>query len=153
MAGAKNVALKAFASAILTDEEVVIHNVPLIADVHCMPRCSHKPWDKSGYQRSYCSHTEQVAKSTTVPLDVGARLRTSSLVAGPLLARYGAARIPNPGGCRIGARPIDRYIRGLAEMGAEISYHPDDGYFYLRADTLHGAGFEFEKIRTPVPKR
>ncbi len=145
VAGAKNVALKAFASAILTDEEVVIHNVPLIADVHCMLDVL----TSLGIKVDINGHTVRIQskslKSTTVPLDVGARLRTSSLVAGPLLARYGAARIPNPGGCRIGARPIDRHIRGLAEMGAEISYHPDDGYFYLRADTLHGAGFEFEK--------
>ena len=145
VAGAKNVALKAFASTILTDEEVVIQNVPLIADVHCMLDVLKS----LGIQASIKDHTVQVRSSsltsTSVPLDVGARLRTSSLVAGPLLARFGEARIPNPGGCRIGARPIDRHIRGLGEMGAEISYHPEDGYFYLRADTLHGAVIEFGK--------
>lgn len=145
VAGAKNVALKAFASAILTDEEVVIHNVPLIADVHCMLEVLKSLTIRADIH----DHTVQIhgglLKNTRVPIDIGARLRTSSLVAGPLLARYGEARIPNPGGCRIGARPIDRHIRGLVEMGAEISYHPDDGYFYLRATSLHGAVIEFEK--------
>ena len=87
VAGAKNVALKAFASAILTDEEVVIHNVPLIADVHCMLDVL----TSLGIKVDINGHTVRIQskslKSTTVPLDVGARLRTSSLVAGPLLAR------------------------------------------------------------------
>ena len=80
-----------------------------------------------------------------VPLDVGARLRTSSMVMGPLLARFGSATTPNPGGCRLGARPIDRHIDALQEMGATITYNSDDGYFYGTAKGLHGATTRFAK--------
>jgi UDP-N-acetylglucosamine 1-carboxyvinyltransferase len=67
------------------------------------------------------------------------------MVLGPLLSRYGKAIIPNPGGCRIGARPIDRHIDGLIAMGATISYASDDGYFHADAKNLHGAEITFEK--------
>ncbi|MBI5449460.1 UDP-N-acetylglucosamine 1-carboxyvinyltransferase [Candidatus Gottesmanbacteria bacterium] len=145
VAGAKNVALKAFASAILTDDRVEILNVPLIADVYYMLDVLKS----LGIETDIHDHSVQIQsfslKNTTVPIDIGARLRTSSLVVGPLLARFGEARIPNPGGCRIGARPIDRHIHGLQKMGAKITYHPEDGFFYLQASKLHGAEIEFEK--------
>jgi UDP-N-acetylglucosamine 1-carboxyvinyltransferase len=82
---------------------------------------------------------------TRVPLELGARLRTSSMVIGPLLARFGEAIIPNPGGCRIGARPIDRHIEGLKQMGAVISYESEDGFFHAKAQTLTGVTYTFPK--------
>ena len=92
-------------------------------------------------------------KHSTVPLEVGARLRTSSMVVGPLLARFGEAKIPNPGGCRLGARPIDRHIEALKLMGADITYNSADGYFYARTRGLHGATIRFLKIRIQEPKQ
>ncbi len=143
--GAKNVALKAIVASLLTDEELIIHNVPEIADVLSMLELLKN----LGVSVSFVDHTVRIQngnlRATTVPLEVGARLRTSSLVMGPLLARYGRAQIPNPGGCRIGARPINRHIEGLQQMGATISYHSDDGYFYAAAATLHGTTFAFPK--------
>lgn len=143
--GAKNVALKAFVASLLTEEEVIIHNVPIIRDVFSMldvVRSLGVNVDiKDHTVRIHNNHMDQM----TVPLDVGARLRTSSLVLGPLLARYGEANIPNPGGCRIGARPIDRHIEGLKQMGAVISYNSDDGYFHATANKLHGTTFSFSK--------
>jgi UDP-N-acetylglucosamine 1-carboxyvinyltransferase len=67
------------------------------------------------------------------------------MVLGPLLARYGVATTPNPGGCRLGARPIDRHISALKDMGAHIEYHSDDGYFYAKTKELHGARVRFPK--------
>lgn len=143
--GAKNVALKTFVAALLTDEPVVIHNVPLIRDVSYMLDVLRS----LGASVAVSNHTVRIQNgkraSRTVPLEVGARLRTSSMVIGPLLARYGEAKIPNPGGCRIGARPIDRHIEGLTQMGAVISYHSEDGYFYATAEKLHGTMFRFPK--------
>ncbi len=143
--GAKNVALKTFVAALLTDEPVVIHNVPLIRDVTYMMDVLKS----LGATIEVSDHTVKIQDSTsvqtTVPLEVGARLRTSSMVIGPLLARHGEAKIPNPGGCRIGARPIDRHIEGLKQMGATISYHSDDGYFYAKAQKLHGTTYRFPK--------
>lgn len=143
--GAKNVALKTFVAALLTDEPVVIHNVPLIRDVTYMMDVLRS----LGATIEISDHTVRIQNSTsvttTVPLEVGARLRTSSMVIGPLLARYGEANIPNPGGCRIGARPIDRHIEGLKEMGAEIIYNHDDGYFHATSSGLHGTTYRFPK--------
>ncbi|OGG31615.1 UDP-N-acetylglucosamine 1-carboxyvinyltransferase [Candidatus Gottesmanbacteria bacterium RIFCSPLOWO2_01_FULL_46_9] len=144
--GAKNVALKVLVAALLTDEELIIHNLPLLRDVFFMLEVL----ESLGVVHRLNGHTLVIqnkgTKHPTVPLEVGARLRTSSMVIGPLLARFGKAKIPNPGGCRLGARPIDRHIEALKRMGAEIKYSSDDGYFYGHAhDGLHGATIEFSK--------
>ena len=148
LGGAKNVALKLFVACILSDEPFVIRNVPAIRDGEIMldvlkslgimvknDRFSHAVEIQNGHANQF-----------QVPLDAGARLRTSSMVIGPLLARYGRAMIPNPGGCRIGARPIDRHIDALKQMGASIQYHSQDGYFYAEAPGgLRGTTYTFPK--------
>ncbi len=143
--GAKNVALKILVASLLTDEEIVIRNVPLIRDVTLMLEVL----GALGVNNRRDGHTIHVTHNyihnAKVPLDVAARLRTSSLVLGPLLARYKAATTPNPGGCRLGARPIDRHITALKDMGADIQYHSDDGYFYAKTKELHGATIRFPK--------
>lgn len=144
--GAKNVALKILIASLLTDEEIVIHNVPHLKDVASLVEVLKS----LGVHASLDQHTVRVRdghirKHPTVPLDVGARLRTSSMVLGPLLARYQEANVPNPGGCRLGARPIDRHIEGLRAMGASIIYDSDDGYFHATAKRLHGANVVFAK--------
>lgn len=145
VAGAKNVALKALVASLLTNEEIILHNVPNIRDVSLMLELlTHL-----GVAVSRTDHTVFVRKGNLkvpkVPLEVGARLRTSSMVIGPMLARWGKAQIPNPGGCRIGARPIDRHIEGLRQMGATIDYHSEDGYFYAEAGKLQGTTYTFPK--------
>ena len=145
VAGAKNVALKILVASLLTDEEIVIHNVPQIRDVHFMLEVLRE----LGVESAVDGHTVRVMNTHTkdikVPLEVGSRLRTSSMVMGPLLARYGHATTPNPGGCRLGARPIDRHISALRDMGADITYNSNDGYFYGKAKGLHGATVRFPK--------
>ncbi|MBI5619583.1 UDP-N-acetylglucosamine 1-carboxyvinyltransferase [Candidatus Gottesmanbacteria bacterium] len=145
IAGAKNVALKAFVASLLTDEEITLHNVPLITDVFFMLDVLKSLGVSVRIEGNSVRIRNGHMKKSTVPLEVGARLRTSSLVLGPMLARIGKARIPNPGGCRIGARPIDRHIEGLMKMGASIAYHSEDGYFYASAKRLHGTVFTFPK--------
>ena len=132
-------------ASLLTDEELVIHNLPLLRDVYFMLEVLKS----LGVVYSIDGHTVMIKntgmKHSTVPLEVGARLRTSSMVVGPLLARFGEAKIPNPGGCRLGARPIDRHIEALKLMGADITYNSADGYFYARTRGLHGATIRFSK--------
>ncbi|HCM82890.1 MAG: UDP-N-acetylglucosamine 1-carboxyvinyltransferase [Microgenomates group bacterium GW2011_GWC1_43_11] len=145
IAGAKNVALKALVASLLTDEEVIIDNVPQIRDVHLMIEVLEHLGKHCTFKNSTITIKKNSSHTCTVPLEVGARLRTSSMVLGPLLSRYGKAIIPNPGGCRIGARPIDRHIEGLKAMGASISYASADGYFHAKVSDLHGAEITFEK--------
>lgn len=144
--GAKNVALKILIASLLTDEEIVIHNVPKLRDVLALIDVLNS----LGVTSAVDGNTVRIRNGTmmadpTVPLDIGARLRTSSMVLGPLLARYGKALVPNPGGCRLGARPIDRHIDGLRLMGAHIDYNSDDGFFHATATKLHGAVVPFPK--------
>ncbi|MDP1722623.1 MAG: UDP-N-acetylglucosamine 1-carboxyvinyltransferase [Candidatus Gottesmanbacteria bacterium] len=146
LGGAKNVALKVLVACLLTDEKFVIHNVPDIRDVQLMVEVLLSLGVHIQRNGSTVTAQNKHIDESRVPLDIGARLRTSSMVIGPLLARYGRAMIPNPGGCRIGARPIDRHILALRSMGALIDYRSDDGYFYATAPQgLSGISFEFTK--------
>jgi UDP-N-acetylglucosamine 1-carboxyvinyltransferase len=145
ISGAKNVALKVGFASLMTDEVLQIDNVPDISDV----RALFDLLKHIGISIDFNDHTV-VFKPTgkinwEIPLSVGARLRTSILAIGPLLSRFGNAIIPNPGGCRIGARPIDRHIDALRKMGAKIKYNSRDGYFHATCKNLVGAEIEFEK--------
>lgn len=144
--GAKNVALKMFVASLLTHESLVLHNVPKIKDVFSMLEILnllgvHTEWSDHTVTLTYTSNGV-----TTVPLDVGARLRTSSLVLGPLLLMYGKADIPNPGGCRLGVRPIDRHIKAIEDMGASITYDSSDGFFHATSEQLLGTTVTFDKV-------
>ncbi len=146
LGGAKNVALKILIASLLTDEEIVIENVPHLSDVSALMDVL----GELGVRGTFTGNTVKIKNGSvrgepTVSLDAGARLRTSSMVLGPLLARYGKAHVPDPGGCRIGARPIDRHIEGLRAMGATVSYNSGDGYFHATAQKLHGATVVFPK--------
>jgi len=145
LAGAKNVALKAIVTSLLTDEEVILHHMPHIRDVVLMLDVVKSLGSQVFIEGDTVRIKNGKTNTTTVPLEIGARLRTSSMVLGPMLSRYGHAMIPNPGGCRIGARPIDRHIEGLKAMGATIEYDSKDGYFHAKADHLHGANITFLK--------
>lgn len=145
ISGAKNAALKAIVAACLTEEEVIIHNIPLISDFFVMVEIIKQ----LGGDVVITDHTikMKMTKFSThkITLEKAAEIRTSSLLIAPLLARMGEAIMPNPGGCRIGARPIDRIIDALRQLGAAIEYTSDDGYYHAKAPQMHGATIRFEK--------
>jgi UDP-N-acetylglucosamine 1-carboxyvinyltransferase len=131
VSGAKNVALKAMVAACLTDEKVVIKNIPLISDFMVMVEIIKE----LGGEVKIVDHVAHIhvkkIKKEKISLEEAAKIRTSAMFLSPLLARMGKAIIPNPGGCRIGARPIDRTIKGLEKMGYSVKYNSKDGFFYL----------------------
>jgi UDP-N-acetylglucosamine 1-carboxyvinyltransferase len=145
IAGAKNVALKTCIASLLTDDKVILHNIPDIRDMAILIELLTCLGIKTDLKDHTLSLLREKEIDPQIPLDIGARLRTSSLVLGPMLAHYGRALIPNPGGCRIGARPIDRHIDALRQMGATIEYNSADGYFHAEAKKLHGTTIEFIK--------
>ena len=145
LGGAKNVALKICVASLLTDEELILHNVPNISDVVLMFNVLKSLGVSIGVEGSTVRIKQGPINNSSVPLEVGARLRTSSMVLGQLLTRTGTATVPNPGGCRIGARPIDRHIEGLRQMGANVTYVSEDGFFHASAEGLHGITYSFEK--------
>lgn len=145
VSGAKNVALKALVAACLTDQKVIIKNLPLISDVRIMIEIIKE----IGGDVKVTDHQVEVqvkqVSSFQIPLERAAEIRASSMLISPLLIRKKEAIIPNPGGCRLGARPIDRTISGLKDMGAKISYKSDDGFFHAKTDGLVGVNYKFEK--------
>ncbi len=145
VSGAKNVVLPALVAACLTEEEVELKNVPLIADFFVMIDLIRE----IGGDVEVKGHSVKIkvaeVEQTKIPLDAGAKIRTSSMFVAPLLARAKEAFIPNPGGCRIGARPIDRHIEGLEAMGVSSVYRSEDGYFHLKTGGLEGARYKFTK--------
>lgn len=132
VSGAKNVALKAMVAACLTDEVMIIKNVPLISDFMVMVEIIR---ELGGIVKiiDHVAHVHMKEfKKEKISLEEAAKIRASAMFLSPLLVRTGKAIIPNPGGCRIGARPIDRTIKGLEKMGHSITYNSNDGFFYLK---------------------
>lgn len=146
VSGAKNVALKALVAACLTTDEIIIENIPLISDLFTMVDIIKELGGSVKKEDHKLIVNLPNFLKTKIDLENGAEIRTSALFMSPLLARMGEAVIPNPGGCRIGARPIDRTVEGLQAMGVEIEYRSSDGFFYMKAPNgLKGADYTFKK--------
>ena len=137
--GAKNAALPILAASLLTADELVLHNVPHLSDIRTMG----KLLSGLGMTVERPSDTETVrlnAKSLTTltaPYELVKTMRASIVTLGPMLARFGEARVSLPGGCAIGARPVDQHIKGLQTLGAEVVI--DHGYVVAKAKRLKGA--------------
>jgi UDP-N-acetylglucosamine 1-carboxyvinyltransferase len=145
VSGSKNVALKALVASCLTDEEVTIKNVPLISDFFIMCDIIEELGGKVSLKDHEVKIRLKEIKKTKISLEKAASIRTSSMFLAPLLVRKGKATVPNPGGCRIGARPIDRVIKGLKKMGVKVIYKSRDGFFHLSAKNLKPMVYTFEK--------
>lgn len=147
VSGSKNVALKALVAACLTKEEVVIENVPLITDFLVMADIIEQLGGTVERKDHTFSIKMEEFSGNKIFLDKAAEIRASYMFLAPLLARVGSALIPNPGGCRIGARPIDRVVEGLTKMGVKMDYDREDGYFHagLTSSSLKGTEYTFSK--------
>ncbi|HZP00670.1 MAG TPA: UDP-N-acetylglucosamine 1-carboxyvinyltransferase [Terriglobia bacterium] len=148
ISGAKNAALPAMAAALLTEQRVVLRNVPRVRDIGTLRSLMEELGvDSSVVHEEHGNRVEIEARRLLNPLapyELVKQMRASVLVLGPLLARFGHARVSLPGGCAIGARPINLHIRGLERMGARITI--DHGYINARADGLKGTSFYFDTI-------
>lgn len=143
IAGAKNAVLPELAASLLTEEEIFLKNVPKVRDVTTMNKLlsSLGAEFRADAPDACCISVPQI-KSIKAPYDLVKTMRASVLVLGPLLARYGEASVSLPGGCAIGARPIDLHIEGLKRLGAEITIK--HGYVNARCKRLKGAEFHFD---------
>ena len=143
--GAKNAGLPILASTILLDGVAKIGNLPHLQDITTMLELlnsmgSHINFDENGYIEINSSNIDL----PEARYELVKTMRASILVMGPLVAKYGKAKISQPGGCDIGSRPIDFHLSGLEKMGAEIK--SDSKYIYLKADKLKPIEFKFPKI-------
>src|ERR1043165_6794942 len=119
--GAKNSALPAMAAALLTEEEVVLKNVPFVNDAFTTRRLLRELGVAVEFADDHSARLRaQKILSHEAPYDLVKTMRASVLVLGPLLARAGRARVSMPGGCAIGARPVNLHIAGLQKLGATV---------------------------------
>jgi UDP-N-acetylglucosamine 1-carboxyvinyltransferase len=122
VSGAKNAALPELCAALLTDQPVMLRNVPRLRDVATMRKLLENMGVQTQTHGERGGFTLQAAEpiDPVAPYDLVKTMRASVLVLGPLLARFGRAKVSLPGGCAIGSRPVDQHIKGLQAMGAEI---------------------------------
>src|SRR5882762_6609755 len=120
VAGAKNAALKMLAAGLLTTDELALSNVPMLADITTMGRLLAGMGVKVARDRDTVTVRSDGLHSTEASYDLVKTMRASIVVLGPLLARAGSARVSLPGGCAIGARPVDQHLKGLQALGAQI---------------------------------
>jgi UDP-N-acetylglucosamine 1-carboxyvinyltransferase len=148
VSGAKNAALPCMAAALLTDEPVILENIPQVRDIQTTRNllAAMGAEVELGYGRAQhrtSIHCKNLA-SPEASYELVKTMRASTLVLGPLVARCGRARVSLPGGCAIGSRPIDMHIKGLEQLGAKITQ--DHGYIEASADRLKGTEIVFDKI-------
>jgi UDP-N-acetylglucosamine 1-carboxyvinyltransferase len=140
ISGAKNAALPLLAAALLPSGASTYKNVPRLADVRTMAKLLVMlGWqvDGEGTQLTIAPPAGKSKAKFEAPYELVKTMRASVLVLGPLVARYGRGRVSLPGGCAIGARPIDQHLKGLAAMGAKVTL--DHGYVDVEAKRLKGA--------------
>jgi UDP-N-acetylglucosamine 1-carboxyvinyltransferase len=136
ISGAKNSALPILASTILGGGECVITNVPRVVDVLTMGTLLGILGAKVSHEGNRAVIHADVIASTEAPYDLVKTMRASVLVLGPLVARWGEAKVSLPGGCAIGSRPVNLHLAGLAKLGADISI--EHGYITAKAKRLKG---------------
>src|SRR5436190_2945222 len=143
--GSKNSALPALAAALLTDEPVILHRIPHVRDIRTMQRLLVDIGANAEVDgQTVRLRTEKIV-SPEAPYELVKTMRASSLVLGPLVARCGRARVSLPGGCAIGARPINLHLAGLEHLGARINQ--SHGYVEAEApDGLTGATVHFDRV-------
>ncbi len=148
--GAKNASLPIQCAALLAEGPVTLRNVPRLTDVGTMNRllrelgCTVEPSALEGERVITIDSRTVGSGSLEAPYELVKTMRASVTVMGPLLARYGRVRLSLPGGCAIGARPIDQHLAGLSALGAEVVF--EHGYVQLQARKLIGTRFCFEKV-------
>lgn len=141
--GAKNAALPLMAASLLTSRTFILHNLPPLQDIQTMKKLLTHIGAQWQDGRTITIAAEKIV-NPEAPYDLVKTMRASSLVMGPLLARTGFAHVSLPGGCAIGARPLNLHLKALEAMGAEITI--SEGYITAKAKKLKGAHIVFDTI-------
>lgn len=137
VSGAKNAALPILAASLLTADDLVLKNVPHLSDIRTMGKLLSGLGMRVERDNETVTLNAKTLDTLTAPYDLVKTMRASIVTLGPMLTRFGEARVSLPGGCAIGARPVDQHIKGLKCMGAEVEI--DHGYVVAKAKRLKGA--------------
>lgn len=144
ISGAKNAALPCLAATILTEGTVELTNLPPVQDIKTMAQLLSEMGLEVNHQQESATFRGKQLNSHIAPYELVKTMRASILTLGPLVARLGKAQVSLPGGCAIGARPVDLHLSALEKMGAVIRL--EHGYIEAEAQDLHGADILFEKV-------
>ncbi|MEW6533753.1 MAG: UDP-N-acetylglucosamine 1-carboxyvinyltransferase [Thermodesulfobacteriota bacterium] len=143
--GAKNAALPLMCASLLTGDEMVLHRIPALRDIRTTKQLLLQLGAQlDDFTPGMLRIKAREITDHTAPYELVKTMRASVMVLGPLLAREGKADVSLPGGCAIGARPIDQHLKGLEAMGATIEL--DRGYIQARVNRLAGADFTFDLV-------
>src|SRR6266496_3829160 len=147
ISGAKNSALPCMAAALLTPETITLHNIPYVRDIITQRRLledigAHVLTPELRTHKISAKHIELFE----APYELVKTMRASVLALGPLLARFGKARVSLPGGCAIGSRPIDLHLAGFTKLGAEVVLEAGDVVARVPESGLSGAEIHFDKV-------
>ncbi|EKE13670.1 MAG: hypothetical protein ACD_12C00872G0011 [uncultured bacterium] len=146
LSGAKNVALKTIIAALMFEGNVTLKNIPRINDVLDLIELIKSLGVKAKFiEKNTLLINSSNLNSNRVDLQYGSKIRVSFMLFGPLLNRFGECYVPNPGGCRIGARPIDRIIKGLVALGIKVDYDTETGYYHAKILSKPKGKYNFEK--------
>lgn len=146
LSGAKNVALKTIIAALMFKGEVILKNIPKINDVLDLIELIKSLGAKANFvEKNTLLIDSGNLKSNRVELQYGSKIRVSFMLFAPLLHRFGECYVPNPGGCRIGTRPIDRIINGLKALGIMVDYDSETGYYHAKIMDKPKGSYRFEK--------
>lgn len=144
ISGAKNAALPLVCAGILTAGKLELNNVPVLKDINTLIQLLSGMGAKVSFENNQMVIDGATIDNYVAPYELVKTMRASVLVLGPLLARFGEARVSLPGGCAIGARPVDQHIKGLEQMGATITI--EHGYINARANRLKGARIVMDMV-------
>ena len=144
ISGAKNAALPIMCASLLTADELHLSNLPDMHDVKTMEKLLAQMGVRISTASQAATFNGAQVDKLEATYDMVKTMRAAILVLGPLVARFGEARVSLPGGCAIGSRPVDLHIKGLQAMGAEI--HIEHGYIHATAKRLKGAHISFDLV-------
>ena len=143
ISGAKNATLALMPAALLASGKSVLYNTPELNDVFTMSKLLKQLGAEIQFENHVLKINSATVNNQIAPYEHVKKMRASVYVLGPLLARYGFAKVSLPGGCAWGPRPINLHLEGLKKLGAEIQL--DEGYIIVKAKRLHGAKINFDK--------
>ena len=144
VSGAKNAALPLVCAGLLTADKLILENVPALKDIKTLGLLLGGMGATVDFANNRMEIDASGVNNCMAPYDLVKTMRASVLVLGPLVARFGEAQVSLPGGCAIGARPVDQHIKGLELMGAEITI--EHGYIHAKAKRLHGARIVMDMV-------
>ncbi len=146
LSGAKNAALKMIIASLLFEDKVILNNVPKISDVEELLHLIRSLGAKADFVAPNVVEVDsQPLKSNRVDLLHASKIRVSFMLFAPLLYKFGNCFVPNPGGCRIGARPIDRIVDGMKALGVTVKYNSETGFYEVAMSKKPSGSYRFSK--------